>query len=400
VSPLLVQHASNSATSGSTVTVTLGAGTTALNCVAACAGSDGSSVRTVSSVALGSTSDTFTKAESQSNTGGSADLDCEAWTDAGCSGSQTSVKVTFSGTLTAAAVIAMEWSGASGVDTACVNGGNGNSATTFSSGATGTLSEASAAVIGACWGTSFEAPSLSGPASPWTNLTGVTAGSDAELLVGYQVVSSTSSLTYSGTGTSFGFDWGAVIVPLKGSVSVSGSDTGSGAESSTITASLSSTDTGSGTDTAEIEVTPSDTGSGADTAPPPAATVTAADTGSGAEGTPSVTVASADTGSGADTATAEAGASSSDTGSGAESSSIAASLSSTDTGTGTEGSTITATLPASADTGSGADAGVVEIVSGDTGAAAESASQTVAPPPKLVLWQAPDKLSISGGTMR
>ena len=219
--PLLVQHASSSATSGSTVTVTLGAGTTAGNCVPVAAGSDGSAVRTVSSIALGTTSDTFTKAESQSNTAGSADLDCEAWTDAGCSGGQTSVKVTFSGTVTAAAAIAMEWSGlaTSGVvDTACVNGGNSSSVTSFSSGATGTLSETSAAVIGACWATSFEAPSLAGPSSPWTNFTGVTAGSDAELLVGYQVVSSSSSLTYSGSGTSFGFDYGAVIVPLKANV--------------------------------------------------------------------------------------------------------------------------------------------------------------------------------------
>ena len=400
--PLLVQHASNWATSGSTVTVTLGAGTTAGNCLPVCAGSDGSSVRTVSSVALGTTGDTFTPAKGESNTAGSADLDCEAWTDAGCTGSQTSVKVTFSGTVTAAAAIAMEWSGlpASGaVDTAATAGANGNAATTFSSGATGTLSEASAAVIGACWGTSFEAPSLAGPSSPWTNFTGVTAGSDAELLVGYQVVSSSSSLTYSGTGTEFGFDWGAVIVPLKAATIVDGADTGSGAESGTITATLSGSDAGSGADTAAIGISGTETGSGADTASPPAATVTGADTGTGTEGTPSVTLTGGDTGSGADTATAVAGASGSDTGTGAESSTITATVDGTDTGSGAESSPITATAPTATDTGSGADTAEVVILGADTGSAAESASQSPAPPPKLVLWRATDRLSKTGGTM-
>jgi hypothetical protein len=112
-------------------------------------------------------------------------------------------------------------------------------------------------------------------------------------------------------------------------------------------------------------------------------------------------VAVPDTGSGADSGSVTAASiASADTGSAAEGATAQPGASDTDTGHGTEAGSVTSASISSADTGSGADAGTstFNVSSADTGSGAESAAVTVRPL-LTVRWDAPDKLSRSGGTM-
>src|SRR5580692_6602601 len=105
----LVQSKSGSATSGTTITVTLTSNTTAGNCLVVCAGDyAGTFPATVTGITLGGSAGNFTLGESKNT---SAEPDAEIWADPNCAGGQTSVVVTFSATVTDAAVWVMEWSG-------------------------------------------------------------------------------------------------------------------------------------------------------------------------------------------------------------------------------------------------------------------------------------------------
>ena len=164
---------------------------------------------------------------------------------------------------------------------------------------------------------------------------------------------------------------------------VSGTDTGSGADSGSVAATLSDTDSGSGADAASVAVLAADTGTGADTGQVSAA-LSDTDAGSGAD-SGAVTVLGSDTGTGADSGAvsaalsdtdagtgADAGAldvAGTDTGAGADAGQVAVSLSDTDAGSGADAGTLTATL-SDTDSGSGADAGTVQLPS--------------APPPLLI----------------
>ena len=102
--------------------------------------------------------------------------------------------------------------------------------------------------------------------------------------------------------------------------------------------------------------------------------------GSGADaGSVTAGIASADAGSAADTATGRPGASDTDTGSGADASAVTATVSPADAGSGTESVAI-------------------RLGSADTGTGTETVGVTVRPL-LTVRWNAPDKLSKSGGTM-
>jgi hypothetical protein len=212
----LVQSKSGSATS-SPVTVTLTSPTGAGNCLIVYAGANNTSAApAVSTVHLGGVADNFAAAETETGT----NCRCEIWTDQDAASGQTVIAVAFtggSGLSPNYQVIVEEWSGvlsASAVD--AVNHAAGSSASSFSSGATGTLAQATEVVTGAVMayvGSGTE--TITGPASPWTNETKVAAIANVGLVSGYQVVSATTTQTYSGTLTASSI-YAACIVSLKG----------------------------------------------------------------------------------------------------------------------------------------------------------------------------------------
>jgi hypothetical protein len=170
------------------------------------------------------------------------------------------------------------------------------------------------------------------------------------------------------------------IEPAASVVDKSSSDTGSGADSQSVTVVRTVTDTGSGADatgarTASRTVT--ETGSGADTTGARTATRTVTDTGAGADATGARTATRTvtETGAGSDGQTTAAALSSSDTGSGAETQSAGVPNTDSDTGAGSDGSTVAAAVT-TADTGAGAEAQTIAVAvsATDTGSGAETQS--------------------------
>jgi Concanavalin A-like lectin/glucanases superfamily len=218
--PTLVQYASDTAGSGTTVTVTLGSSspggpspgeTTAGNCLIVSAGAGGSSANSVAGITLGGSGGNFAKAEAATESGG-VSVDCETWTDQDCAGGQTVVVVTFAETITGAIVYVEEWSGVASSGAVDQASGGGTSSEDWSSGATGTLSQPSELVHGAvlCF-TEAGPPAITGPDRPWTSLPGVSAG-DYTLMTGYLAVSSDASQTYAGSQTGFEVEYNAAVI--------------------------------------------------------------------------------------------------------------------------------------------------------------------------------------------
>jgi hypothetical protein len=201
----LVQTKQGSAASGS-LTITLDAPTTAGNALIVILASSGTSTNptSVSSVTLGGSAGNFA---SVSTFGSASDAAIGAtWLDLNCVGGQTSVVITMTGGTGTIATLATvyEWSGlvsASAFDK--TSGGVSAGATTWSSGATAAVSQPSELLIGGNFVTvSGSTPTITGPSSPWNNLTQVAqvqgTFNDA-WMSGYQVVSSGGTATYSGT---------------------------------------------------------------------------------------------------------------------------------------------------------------------------------------------------------
>jgi hypothetical protein len=223
MAPSLVQSASGTATAGTTVTVTLGAGTTAGNCLVVKVGATQNVTNpVVSGITLGGAAGNFALAKAENSAGS---CQCEIWTDQSCAGGQTSVVVTFtagSGSLLTMAAVAEEWSGikASGaVDQ--TNGGASSGAASWSSGSSGTLSSANEVVLGAVY--TGNPGTLTTPGAPWTELTQVPVTNTITSVLGtaWQVVSATTAQTYNGTQTNSG-TYAAVIVTLTESTNVTG----------------------------------------------------------------------------------------------------------------------------------------------------------------------------------
>ena len=188
MSILLVQHASNTGT-GSTLDVTLGANATANNCLAVAAGSAASGAQTVSGITLGGSADNFAKAKSL--TEGSV-VDCELWTDQGLTKASEAVVVTWSGSPSdGGAAVASEWSGVK-TSSAVDKTNSGAAATTsWSSGASGTLSQAAEVILGAVCCFTLTTVTITGPGSPWTNFAQA-ADSIMAVMCGYIITSATT----------------------------------------------------------------------------------------------------------------------------------------------------------------------------------------------------------------
>ncbi len=214
--------------------------------------------------------------------------------------------------------------------------------------------------------------------------------------------------------------WVSVDYTPSSTTPISDTDTGSGAEASTLAASLTTTETGSGAEastltataasaetgsaaegaTLTVQISDADTGSGldqttnraiaaaetaaADDVATLAAALTSAEVAAGVEAsTLAAQLLSAETAIGGDAGTADDGSgnhqdvSSSDTGSAAEASALVAALTSADTATATEAATVSAQLSAT-DTASSVDAAslTAALLAADTGLAAEGSTLT------------------------
>jgi len=211
-SPALVQSASNHGTS-SPLSVTLPGGTTAGNALLIAIGTlEALSNPTVSAITLGGAG-TFASAEGVNIVTGA---DAEIWYGLDIAGSQTAVSISFnagSGGTAGLTALVMEWSGlatSAGFDQKAGASGSG---TSFSSGATGTLGQASEVVIGVIAAAGGSSNTISGPASPWTDLTQVNSSTTVAMVAGYQVVSSVAGLSYAGTLSNA--KWSSVIATFK-----------------------------------------------------------------------------------------------------------------------------------------------------------------------------------------
>lgn len=219
----LVQSKPGSATSGSSLTVTLTNPTAAGNCLVVKIGASQSSAPSVSNVKLGGVVDNMAlaKKQAQTNTNSTEFVDTEIWTDLNCAGGQTAVAVTMAAAIGGLAVMVEEWAGISLTAALDKTNGAGNLSTSFSSGSTGTLANPNELVTACVFGENLGGTAtITGPGSPWTNFAQISPSSSFAMMAGYQVVSATTAQTYSGTDTAGTVPaYAAVIVSLIGASS-------------------------------------------------------------------------------------------------------------------------------------------------------------------------------------
>lgn len=209
----LVQSVSGT-TTGTSLTITLSATTAGNTLVITAVSSCTPANPTISGITLGGTS-----IGSQVATAGSVSADSQSsfmWEATNIAGGQTSVVITFTtGNTGSICATVMEWNGLGTADASGVSA-NGTSGTTFSSGASGTTKQANEVAIGCCGAFNGSGiGTITGPSSPWSNLTQETSASThVGLLTGYDVLSATGTATYSG---SFGVtaSYAAIVVTFR-----------------------------------------------------------------------------------------------------------------------------------------------------------------------------------------
>ena len=206
-----VQSVSFTGTS-SPISVTLSATGTG-NCLVVFFGATGISVPTITGITLGGAAGNFAQAAGVTT----AILDTEIWTDFNATPGQTAVSISFGGSSPHVAGRVEEWAGiiTSGnpVDKTSTGNDGGSAGTSWSSGATATLTQANETVVGMSANTSGTNNTITGPSSPWTNQAEVDQTVNLGELNGWQLVSATTAQTYSGTFNSLG-RWAAVVVTL------------------------------------------------------------------------------------------------------------------------------------------------------------------------------------------
>jgi hypothetical protein len=224
--PSVVQTAQADSGGATSVTVNLTNPTTAGNClVVATTTTNATTNATVSSVELGGVADNFGSLF-VNGTGATAAVQ-SFWADPSCAGGQTAVLVSTTGGVGAAVLTAsvLEVAGLPStlgalLDLTAANSSLTNS-TSWSSGATGTTTEASELWVGA--GYAGAGTTITPPGSPWHNLT---AQNSAPITVtGYQVTTSTGAAAYAGTTNVTGH-WAAAVITLKSSPLGAGNFTG------------------------------------------------------------------------------------------------------------------------------------------------------------------------------
>lgn len=239
-----VQHASattnlttgTTGTSAPTFAATAGAG----NCLVACVsvGQNASSGPSVASVTTNGTAENWVLGATvtrNSTSNGDGYQTCAIWVNPNTGGGQKIIDCNISSPSSFAsgnngAVFAdiYEFSGLvlSSVVDKTVTSSGGPSSTTFTSTATATLSQATEVAIGMAGTNGFTATcTITGPSSPWVNETTLTSTWDTAGVFGgsrsgYDILSATTAVTYSGTCTNADGGFGAVCVTLLGSTGV------------------------------------------------------------------------------------------------------------------------------------------------------------------------------------
>lgn len=218
--PTLVQSQSGTATTGTTLTLTLGLPTTARNCLVVCFGSTENTTNpNLTGITLGASADNFARAK-QTNTAGVANADI--WTDQDCAGGQTSIVLTFTagtGGGTGIGVWVEEWSGIALTAAVDKTNSSSGSTTSWSSGSTGTLTNPNEVIVGCSMGFATGI-TFNTPSAPWTELGTLTAGTTNRMAAGWQTVTATTAQTYNSTLSGTGPSWAAAIVTLKAAANV------------------------------------------------------------------------------------------------------------------------------------------------------------------------------------
>ena len=196
-------------TNANTLTVTIPA-TTAGNCLIVCVASFYSGTPpAISGVTLGGAADNFAQLIAPVNNTNSAAL---MWADPNCAGGQTSVVISGTNLSVIAGAGAVEVYEASGLASTIAamldksSTGSNASSGAWSSGTTGTTSQAAELWVGM-----VEAPGggVVGPGLPWVN----DHDTHTEALFGTQVTSSAGAAVYNGTVTPG--SWAAIVVTLQ-----------------------------------------------------------------------------------------------------------------------------------------------------------------------------------------
>jgi hypothetical protein len=145
----------------------------------------------------------------------------EIWADPNCAGGQTALSITVANSGGSFNVVATEWYGilTSSITDKTASTINNTGSTSWSSGATATTTQASEVAIGVTGNFNATAVgTITGPVSPWNNLMQVTsATTHVGILFGFQVLTSTGTITYSGTDSAT-VDFTTVVATFKAGV--------------------------------------------------------------------------------------------------------------------------------------------------------------------------------------
>lgn len=201
--------------SGSGSSCTFASPVTAGNCIVVGWGDENTSVTAISGVTIGGAADNFAQLIFTSGTP-SAKMVATLWADPNCAGGGTSVAVTPTGTVQSPCIWAIEVSGLASASILDKSTGMTGIASSWSSGSTATTAQAAELWVGAM---SNSGASTAGPASPWVN-TSVTDSAGEVFVFGYDIVSSTGTASYAGTGGA-SKGWAACVATLKGTTNVS-----------------------------------------------------------------------------------------------------------------------------------------------------------------------------------
>lgn len=195
-----VQFGSNFNTSAATLTVTLGASTTAGNLLLALLACDAGPSPT--GVALTGSSDTFTRDANVISTNPIAGINLSLWSDPGCSGSHTQVVATASGT---GGLLMMVWEVSGAAASSSLAGTVGEAANPSNTLQAAFDSTAGASVVAGCfWVGGLVGVGSGGRATPvlsgsWTTESPLQPGSATDMLGGYQAGPASGTPRFNGT---------------------------------------------------------------------------------------------------------------------------------------------------------------------------------------------------------
>jgi hypothetical protein len=199
-------------TKATSLSITIPA-TTQGNClvVTVMVNNNGGSTGSVSGITLGGSAGNFALAKAQHVTNGiSASADVIIWTDQSCAGGQTAIVISGSNLTLIDGIAVYEFSGVLPSLALDKTTSSSGTSTSYTSGATATLSQPAEIAVGAIAASSAN---VTAPAVSWID---ESSGLNNTCKTGYQITSSTNALTYNGSMTSD--VWAAAVITLKTTV--------------------------------------------------------------------------------------------------------------------------------------------------------------------------------------